>query len=156
MTHDLKQHSIVTQSIHAGQYVDPATGAVAPPLIQTSTFAFENTAQGAARFAGTEEGYIYTRLGNPTIRALEDCVTAMEGGYRGLATASGMAAVCSVYFALLGQGAHVVSSRSVYGPSRVVLETQFSRFGVDATFVASEDAHAIEKAMRPETKLVYI
>ncbi len=145
-----------TKAIHAGQAIDPATGAVSVPIYQSSTFAFENTAQGAARFAGKEEGYIYTRLGNPTIRALEDCVTAMEGGYRGLATASGMAAVCSVYFALLGQGAHVVSSRSVYGPSRVVLEQQFSRFGVDATFVASEDADAIEKAMRPETKLVYI
>jgi methionine-gamma-lyase len=155
MSHD-ESSGMYTKAIHAGQEPDPVTGAVSTPIYQSSTFAFTDTAQGAGRFAGTEEGYIYTRLGNPTTRALEDCITAMEGGYRGLATASGMAAVCSAYFALLGQGAHVVSSQSVYGPSRTVLETHFSRFGVDATFVASQNAEEIEKAMRPETKLVYI
>jgi methionine-gamma-lyase len=145
-----------TQSIHAGQEIDPATGAVCVPIYQTSTFAFESTAQGAARFAGEEDGYIYTRLGNPTTRALEDCVAELEGGYHGLATASGMAAVTSVYLALLGQGRHVVSSQSVYGPSRVVLETMFPRFGVESTFVATERAEEIEAAMRPETRLVYV
>jgi methionine-gamma-lyase len=143
-----------TRSIHSGQ--DPVTGAVSVPIYQSSTFAFENTNQGSARFAGTEDGYIYTRLGNPTIRALEDCVANLEGGYRGLATASGMAAVCAVYVATLGQGAHVVSSCSVYGPSRTVLEQHFSRFGVDATFVHTETPGEIEKAIRPETRLVYV
>jgi methionine-gamma-lyase len=145
-----------TMAIHAGQEIDPTTGAVSVPIYQTSTFAFASTAQGAARFAGSEDGYIYTRLGNPTTRALEDCVARLEGGYRGLATASGMAAVSSVYLALLGQGRHVVSSRSVYGPSRVILETQLTRFGVTASFVASERSEDIEAAMRPETDLVYI
>jgi methionine-gamma-lyase len=145
-----------TMAIHAGQEPDPITGAVSVPIYQTSTFAFASTAQGAARFSGEEDGYIYTRLGNPTTRALEDCVARLEGGYRGLATASGMAAVSSVYLALLGQGRHVVSSRSVYGPSRVVLETLFPRFGVDASFVATERPQDIEAAMRPETSLVYI
>lgn len=153
-SHD--QSGFHTMAIHAGQEIDPTTGAVSIPIYQTSTFAFASTAQGAARFAGTEDGYIYTRLGNPTTRALEDCVSRLEGGYRGLATASGMAAVSSVYLALLGQGRHVVSSQSVYGPSRVILETQLSRFGVTASFVASERPEEIEAAMRPETDLVYI
>ncbi len=155
MSHD-ESSGFFTKAIHAGQEPDPLTGAISVPIYQSSTFVFDNTAQGAARFAGTEDGYIYTRLGNPTTRALEDCVAALEGGYRSLATATGMAAVCSAYFALLGAGSHIVSSRSVYGPSRVVLEKHFSRFGVESTFVASENADEIEKAMRPETKLVYI
>jgi len=145
-----------TKAIHAGQETDPATGAVCTPIYQTSTFAFASADEGAARFSGEDDGYIYTRLGNPTIRALEDCVTSLEGGYRGLATASGMAAVSAVYMATLGQGRHVVSSRSVYGPSRVILEKHFSRFGVEASFVATEKAEDIEAAMRPETSLVYV
>ena len=145
-----------TKAIHSGQEPDPVTGAISTPIYQTSTFAFASASQGAARFSGAEDGYIYTRLGNPTARALEDCVCDLEGGYRGLATASGMAAVSAVYLAVLSQGGHVVSSRSVYGPSRVILETQLVRFGVDASFVATEKPEEIEAAMRPETSLVYV
>jgi methionine-gamma-lyase len=145
-----------TKAIHSGQEADPVTGAISIPIYQTSTFAFASASQGAARFSGAEDGYIYTRLGNPTARALEDCVSDLEGGYRGLATASGMAAVSAVYLALLGHGRHLVSSRSVYGPSRVILEQHFVRFGVEATFVATERSEDIEAAMRPETDLVYV
>jgi methionine-gamma-lyase len=88
MSHDLKKFSRITQSIHAGQYVDEATGAVAPPIIQSSTFAFDSCKQGAERFAGAEGGYIYTRMGNPTIARLEEAVSTLEGGAGGLATSS--------------------------------------------------------------------
>jgi len=156
MAHDLDKLGLTTRSIHAGQDADPATGAVAPPLFQTSTFAFESCAQGAARFGGEEEGFIYTRMGNPTVARLEEAVAVLEGGAGGLATGSGMAALCTSVFALLEQGGHVVSSSSVYGPSRVVLERDFSRFGVQSTFVDSSDTEAVRAAMRPNTKLVFI
>ncbi|PKN58493.1 MAG: methionine gamma-lyase [Deltaproteobacteria bacterium HGW-Deltaproteobacteria-14] len=156
MAHDLNKLGLTTRSIHAGQHKDPATGAVAPPLYQTSTFAFDSCGQGAARFSGEEEGYIYTRMGNPTIARLEEAVSTLEGGAGGLATGSGMAALCTSVFALLEQGGHIVSSSSVYGPSRVVIERDFSRFGVTATFVDSSDTAAVAAAMRPETKLVFV
>ena len=97
--HDDKANwSADTKCIHAGQAPDPVFGAVAPPIYQTSTFAFESTAQGAARFAGTDKGYIYTRLGNPTTRMLEDNLAALEGGACALATSSGMAAISTLFF----------------------------------------------------------
>lgn len=155
--HDDKANwSTDTQCIHAGQAPDPAFGAVAPPIYQTSTFAFESCDQGAARFTGKEKGYIYTRLGNPTTRMLEDNLAALEEGAGALATASGMAAVSTVFFALLSAGDHVVCSQAVYGPSRLILERDFSRFGVSATMVETSDSANISAALTPKTKMVYI
>jgi methionine-gamma-lyase len=146
---------IFTTAAHAGG-IDRATGAVMPPIYQTSTFAFENAAQGAARFAGEDPGFIYSRMGNPTVRALEDSVAKLENGYGALATATGMAAVATVFTAFLGQGLHVASTDSVYGPSRSILEKDLARFGVDASFVDTADPRKLEKAMRTTTRLVYI
>ena len=146
---------MATTAVHAGGG-DRQTGAVMPPIYQSSTFSFESAAQGAARFAGEDEGYIYTRMGNPTIRALEDSVAQLENGYAGLATASGMAAVATVFMSFLGKDLHVVSTDSVYGPSRVILEKDFSRFGVSCDFVDTSDPREVQKAMRPETRLVFI
>ncbi len=156
MTDDLKRLGRTTQTIHAGQHVDPATGAVAPPIVQSSTFAFADCAQGAARFAGEADGYIYTRMGNPTIARLEEAVATLEGGAQGLATGSGMAALCTVVFALLNQGDHLVGTSSVYGPSRVVMERDFSRFGVQSTFVDTSDLEALRAAIRPNTRIVFV
>jgi methionine-gamma-lyase len=155
MGDDHSKQGIGTRAIHAGQEID-YTGSVAPPIYQTSTFAFDSAEQGAARFSGAEEGYIYTRLGNPTIRMLEDNVAALEGGARSLACASGMAAVNVLYFGLLGQGAHMVASDALYGPSRTVMETQWSRFGVEASFVNTADLGEVRAAMRDNTKLVFM
>ncbi len=146
---------INTRLVHAGFHGDPS-GAVTVPIYQTSTFAFRNAEHGAALFGGADDGFIYTRLGNPTIRALEECVGELENGQRGIATSSGMGAVSVVYMALLGQGAHVVSTASVYGPSRLLLEKHLSRFGVQATFVDTTDPENVRRALRPETKLVYV
>jgi methionine-gamma-lyase len=139
MEHQLKRYGRSTRIIHAGAERDPGTRAVAPPICQTSTFGFASCDQGAALFAGQEEGYIYTRMGNPTTAPLEAAVANLEGGAGGLATGSGMAALCTILFALLEQGSHVVGSSSVYGPSRVVVERDFSRFGVSSTFVETSD-----------------
>ena len=144
-----------SKMIHAGYKAD-ATGSVNVPIYQTSTFAFKDAAHGAALFAGSDEGYIYTRIGNPTIDALEDCVAALENGCGGIATSSGMAAVCTVYFALLEAGAHVVSTASVYGPTRGLMEKDFSRFGVQSTYVDTCDLDQLRNALRPNTRVVYI
>lgn len=155
MTDHAKRH-LSTRVIHAGQHPDPATGAVSVPIYQSSTFAFRSADEGAARFLGSEPGYIYTRLGNPTAAALEESIADLEGGCGALAAATGMAAVNTVYFALLGEGAHVVGTDALYGPSRVILETEWARYGVASSFVDSTDPRHVERAMRAETRLVYV
>jgi methionine-gamma-lyase len=152
---DTKHLGINSKLVHAGHQSDP-TGSVNVPIYQTSTFAFRDAAHGAALFAGEEDGYIYTRIANPTIRALEENVAELEHGCGAIATSSGMGAVCTVYVALLEAGAHLVSTASVYGPSRTVIEREFSRFGVQSSYVATSDLEQIRSALRPETKIVYI
>ena len=152
---DTKHLGINSKLIHAGHKSD-ATGSVNVPIYQTSTFAFRNAAHGAALFAGEKEGYIYARIGNPTIAALEDNVAELEHGCSGIATSSGMGAVCTVYLALLEAGAHVVSTASVYGPSRGLMEKDFSRFGVSASYVDTSDFAQVQQALRPNTRLVYL
>ena len=144
-----------TMQVHAGHQHDQYK-AVNPPIYQTSTFAFEDADDGAACFAGENAGYIYTRLGNPTVRHLENAVAALEGGFGGIACGSGMGAVSSVYMAFLSAGSHIVSTDAVYGASRSVLEKHFSRFGVQSTFVDSSKIELVEAAIRPNTKLIYI
>ena len=156
MGHNRKPTGPNTRAIHAGGHPDPATGAVSPPIYQTSSFAFADCRQGAARFAGEEHGYIYTRMGNPTTARLEEAVSELEGGAGALATSSGMAALCTVTFALLNAGDHLVGTSSVYGPSRVVMERDFSRFGVMSDFVDTSDLHALRAVLRPETRLIFI
>jgi methionine-gamma-lyase len=148
--------NIDTSCIHAGTEPDPAFGAVAPPIFQTSTFVFRTPEEGAARFAGEDPGYIYTRMGNPTIAALEESVATLEEGTSALATASGMAAVSTVFFALLSAGDHVVCSASVYGPSRVVLERDFSRFDIQSTMVDTSDIGLLRASITDRTKVVFV
>ncbi|MBN1154974.1 PLP-dependent transferase [candidate division KSB1 bacterium] len=156
----MKDHSdmhLATKAIHGGVSEDDIRfGEVSVPIYQTSTFAFKNANDGADKFSGKKEGFIYTRLANPTIRALEKCVADLENGYDGLATASGMAAVSTLYMTFLNKDAHVISTSAVYGASRTVLERDFSRFGVQSTFVDTSDTTNIEKEIRPNTRLLYI
>ena len=153
---DVKKLRPASRIIHAGQRPDPLTGAVATPIYQTSTFAFRDTNEGAARFGGSDPGYKYTRLGNPTVAALEECIAELEGGCGALAASTGMAAVHTVYFSLLGAGAHVVGTDALYGASRMILEKEYARFGVTGSFVDTADPANVARAMRPETKLVYL
>lgn len=145
-----------TLAIHGGQVIDPLYGAVSVPIYQTSTFAFLSAEDGAKKFAGEVEGYKYTRLGNPTVKALEDCVAILENGYAGLATASGMAAITAVYMTFLSNNSHIVSTDAVYGPSRLVIEKHFSRFGVEYTYIDTSNLSLIEQSIKPNTKLLYI
>ncbi len=152
---DVRRAGPHTRIIHGGQQADPETGAVSTPIYQSSTFAFTDADQGADRFSGAP-GWKYTRLGNPTVAALERNVALLEHGCGALGAATGMAAINSVYLTFLGQGAHAVVTDGVYGPTRTILETEYTRFGVEATFVDSSHPDNVARALRPNTKLVYI
>ncbi|NOX18171.1 MAG: aminotransferase class I/II-fold pyridoxal phosphate-dependent enzyme [Chlorobi bacterium] len=144
-----------SKCVHAG-VGDYQFGPVVPPIYQTSTFKFESTQQGAALFKGEEKGYIYTRMSNPTVEAMENSVAALEGGYKALGCASGMAAIHTAFAALLNGGDHVVCSKSVYGPTSTLLATVLSKFLIDTTFVNPSDLSNIENAMTDRTTVVYI
>jgi methionine-gamma-lyase len=145
-----------SKAIHAG--FDPADhrGAVSVPIYQTSTFAFPSAEEGAARFSGSSRGLIYTRLGNPTNAALEECVAALEGGCGAVGAATGMAAISMTLLALLRSGDHLLGTHPLYGPSRGLVERFLHRLGIDSTFVAATDPDALAAAMRPNTRVVFI
>jgi len=144
-----------TKLIHARR-IEDQFGSATVPIYQTSTFKFKNAQHGADCFSGASDGYIYTRIANPTIRAFEKNIAELENGFDGIATSSGMSAVTCIYMALLGAGSHIVSTASVYGPARGVLEQDFSRFGVEATFVNTSNPEEIINAIKPNTKVLYI
>lgn len=149
------ENALETLAVHAG--LDQFKfNPVVPPIYQTSTFAFHDAAEGATLFAGKQQGYIYTRMGNPTVDALERCIAALEGGGRALACGSGMAAIHTTLAALLNSGDHMVCSDAVYGPTCTLIATVLSRFGVEATFVDTSDLDEVRDAMRADTKLVYV
>jgi methionine-gamma-lyase len=146
-----------SKAIHGGLVPGAHQGAVSVPIFQTSIFAFPSAEEGAARFAGTSHGPIYTRLGNnPTVVALEACVAELEGGCGAVATATGMAAVSTVLLGLLRQGDHVVGTHPLYGPSRILLERHLERFGISSSFVPATDGAALRAAVRPNSRLVFV
>lgn len=150
-----KDKNFETKLIHAGAF-DDEFGSATVPIYQTSTFKFKDAQHGADCFSGKSDGYIYTRIANPTIRAFEKNIAELENGHDGIATSSGMAAISSVYMALLSAGSHIISSEAVYGPARGVLEQDYSRFGVEATFVNTSKLENITQAIRPNTKVLYV
>jgi methionine-gamma-lyase len=154
MGHD-ENMSPETLAVHAGisRYEHEP---VVPPIYQTSTFAFENAAHGASLFAGKSEGYIYSRMGNPTVEALEQSVATLEGGHAALACASGMAAIHTALMSLLKAGDHVICSDAVYGPTSVLVETVLARCGIESGIVDTSDLNVVEEAFRPNTKVVFV
>jgi methionine-gamma-lyase len=149
------QLGLNSRMIHGGEFDNPL-GSATVPIYQTSTFIFESADHGARCFSGDDDGYIYTRIGNPTIHALETLVADLEGGSEGIATSSGMAAVNTLYMALLSQGDHMLSSAAVYGPSRVVMEQHWARFGVESTYVNTANPDEILAAFKPNTRMLYV
>ena len=144
-----------TMIIHAGQGHDPAHGALATPIYQTSTFCFETVEEGADKFAKKIPGYQYTRGGNPTTRAFELKCAAMEGGEDAVATASGMGAVGSVMIAFLKCGDHVIFDNSVYGGTNAVATVNLPNMGIEVSRVDTSDLEALKAAIKPNTKMIY-
>lgn len=145
-----------TLVIHAGDNPDKQHGCLSTPLYQTSTFVFESAEQGGRRFAGEEPGYIYTRLGNPTSRQLEERLAALEHMDDAAATATGMGAVAATLMANLQAGDHIIAANAVYGCTYALLTEQFSRFGIATTLVDMADHQAIENALQENTKVIFL
>lgn len=145
-----------TKAVHAGNVKDTQYGALTTPIYQTSTFIFENCAQGAARFEGTEPGYIYTRLGNPTTSVLEAKIAALDGAEATLATSSGMGAISSVFWTITHSGAHVIADETLYGCTWALLSHGLTRFGVEVSLIDTSDIENVKAALKPNTVAVYL
>ncbi|MDE3272427.1 methionine gamma-lyase [Pseudoalteromonas sp. G4] len=141
--------------IHGGKQHDHAHGPLSTPIYQSSTFVFDNAEQGAARFAGEEAGYIYSRLGNPTTRELELKIAALEEMEDGAATATGMGAVSASVLSFLEKGDHLIASKAVYGCTFALFSHMLPKFGIEVTFVDMEDHSAVEKALKSNTKMIF-
>lgn len=145
-----------TRALHAGGTPDASTGARAVPIYQTTSFVFDDAKDAGNLFALQKYGNIYSRIGNPTVAALEERLASLEGGIGAVATASGMSAEFITFAALVGAGDHVVASAQLYGGTVTQLDVTLRRFGVDTTFVPSTDPADYAAAIRPETKVVYV
>lgn len=152
---ELMQLGFATRAIHGG--AAPNTfGALSAPIYQTSTFVFDSAAQGGSRFALQEDGYIYSRLGNPTCAVAEEKIALLEGTESCVSAGSGMGAISSALWTLLEQGGHLVASETLYGCTFALMNHGLTRYGVDVTFVDMTDLDAVQKALRPDTKAVYL
>ncbi|TCP70475.1 methionine gamma-lyase [Baia soyae] len=152
-----KEWGFATQAIHGdGTRVADGTGSLVPPIYQTSTFVFENVEQGARRFSGLEEGYAYTRLGNPTVQLLEEKIASLEGADSALAFGSGMAAISAVLLGMVKTGDHVLCSRSLYGCTFGLLKLMEERYQVEVSLIEMSDEETVRRAIRPNTTLIYL
>jgi methionine-gamma-lyase len=150
-----KPLDFATLAVHAGETPCPATGALDTPIYQSTTFVSADANEMAEVYGEQKPGYMYTRYGNPTIHALETKLAALEGGEAALATASGMAAVSTAILGYVKTGDHVVAARSLYGASYNFLSKKLPRMGASATFVGSNRVEDFEKAIQPNTRLIY-
>ncbi len=144
-----------TLALHAGQSPDPATGARAVPIYQTTSYVFRDSEHAASLFNMERAGHVYSRISNPTVAVLEERVAALEGGVGAIATASGQAALHLAIATLMGAGGHIVASAALYGGSHNLLGYTLRRFGVETTFVNPRDLVAWRGAIRPETQLLF-
>lgn len=149
-----KEMGFGTNSIHGGS-VKNSGGTLITPIYQSSTFVFESAEQGGRRFAGEEEGYIYTRLGNPTSTVAEEKIAILEGGEAALATSSGMGAISATMWTLLKAGDHIIADKTLYGCTYAYLAHGLTKFGIDVEFVDTSNLDEVKRALKENTKLVY-
>ncbi len=153
---NINKARFATLCVHGSGGVDPATGALGIPIYQSSTFAFKSAEDGAALFLGEKEGYVYTRLGNPTQAAFEREMAFLEGGEAALAFGSGMAAISSLIFALCRSGDNFVSSDTLYGGTHNLFADRLPKYDIDAREINALDLSNIENAIDERTRLIYI
>lgn len=152
---NLKNKAFSTKAVHGG-YHKNEHGALATPIYQTSTFVFDSAEQGGKRFAGEEDGYIYTRLGNPTNTQVEEKLALLEGAEAAVSTASGIGAITSAIWPIVAKGDHIIAAKTLYGCTFAFLEHGISRFGVEVDFVDTRDPENIRKAIKGNTKIIYL
>jgi methionine-gamma-lyase len=151
-----KSSHFETNVIHEGYDSKDMLGSLATPLFQTSTFTFDTAEQGEARFAGEEAGYMYSRLGNPTVKALEERIAALENGERGLAFASGMAAVSAILVALTKANDHILCSSGLYGCTFGLLTMMEEKYNITHDFSMMETKEEVRSLIKPETACIYV
>ncbi len=144
-----------TRLVHEGQNRS-SFGETSEALYLTSGFVYDSAEQAEARFREEDDGYIYSRFGNPTVRMFEERMMALEGAEDARATATGMAAVTATMLSLLQAGDHVVAARALFGSCRYIVETLLPRYGIETTLVDGRDTNAWEQAMRPTTKVMFL
>lgn len=147
---------IESKIVHGGQHPDKETGALSPPIYQTSTFAFRDADHGARLFKQEEEGHIYTRLSNPTIDLLASKIALLESAEAGLIFSSGLAAVFNVAVTLIKSGGHIVSDDTIYGGTFALLKNVLPNLGIDVTFIDASDTDKLASAITDKTKLIFI
>ena len=145
-----------TKAIHGGKMKDTQYDALTMPIYQTSTFEFDCCEQGGRRFAGEEKGYIYTRLGNPSISAVENKVALLEGGEACAAASSGMGAVSACLWSIAGAGKHILADETLYGCTFALLNHGMTRYGVEVTFVDTSDLEQVKANLKENTVCVYL
>jgi O-succinylhomoserine sulfhydrylase len=150
-----EKYGFATRAVRAGQD-RTSEGENSEPIFPTSSFVFASAAEAAARFSGEQPGNIYSRFTNPTVRTFEERLAAMEGAERCVATASGMSAIMATCMGLLGSGDHIVSSRSIFGATTMLFENYLAKLGIATTFVKLSDLGAWERAIQPETRLLFL
>jgi len=155
MSSDNEEYGFDTLAIRAG-LARTAEGEHSEPIFPTSSYVFSSAAEAAARFSGEIPGNIYSRFTNPTVRTFEQRLAALEGGERCVATSSGMSAILATCLGLLKQGEHIVSSRSIFGTTVILFSQFFAKFGIETTYVDIHDVSAWEKAIKPETRLLFV
>ena len=152
---DYSPAELDTLALHAGGKPDPTTGARATPIYQTAAYCFPDSDYAAALFNMERPGHVYSRLSNPTTGVLEERIAALEGGVGAIATASGQAALQLAIMTIMDTGSHIVASSALYGGSHNLLAYTLPRFGVTTTFVDTRDEQALQKAIQPNTRLVF-
>src|SRR5580658_2236046 len=144
-----------TRSLHAGQKPDPATGARAVPIYQTTSFVFENSDHAAALFGLQQFGNIYSRIMNPTTAVFEERMASLEGGVAALGVASGQAAQFLALTSIMGAGDEIVAASTLYGGTTTQLDVSFRRLGINTTFVEPDDPENFRRAITPKTRCLY-
>lgn len=152
----MKKKHMETALIHHGYTSEEHKGSLTPPLFQTSTFTFETAQQGEASFAGVDPSYIYSRLGNPTVKLFEERMAVLEGGEEALAFGSGMAAISATLIGFLKAGDHIICSNGLYGCTYGFLEVLEEKFMITHSFCDMETEAEIENKIRPNTKLIFV
>ena len=152
----IRKLGVSSQCVHAGTKLDTPYGSVIQPIYQSATFKFKNADQGARLFQGEESGYIYTRIRNPTVEAMEDAVAILEGGAKAVGCASGMAAVHTLFASTLKAGDHLICTASAYGSTITLLQNVLPLFNIEASFVNTHIVDDVKKAIKPNTKLIFV
>ena len=151
-----RAYAFETRAVHAGASPDPTTGARNVPIYQTTSYVFDDVDHAASLFNLQDFGYVYTRLGNPTVSALEERIASLEGGRGAVAAASGHAAQLLAFFSLMEPGDDFIASRNLYGGSITQFSHAFKRFGWNVTFVDPAAPEAFQAALTPRTKAIFI